>query len=170
ATAPKTEATLVQQGASPAATLLPGDLAKPDAVSQAQDASISDQVTKIQNQVTPLQTAYQKANEDAYKTWKTLTVQNPKDPAIWFEFANAAVNAAQGGTTAADVTTAKDDAITGFKKFLELAPGDPLAPQVKSAGAQLEGKTAPTPAATAIARAGSTATGTAGSGSTSTTK
>jgi tetratricopeptide (TPR) repeat protein len=171
-TALQNQASLVQAGSSPAATLLPGNLSKPDAVSQAQDAIISEQITGIQKRIAPLQTASQKATEDAYKTWKTLTVLNPKDPAIWFEFANSAVNAAQGASIATvGGTTEKDDAIQGFKKFLELAPGDPLAPEVKSAVDQLEGKTATTATATAIAPAGSTATGgSATTGSTSTTK
>jgi hypothetical protein len=76
------------------------------------------------------------------------------------------VNAAQGVTAATvGVETEKNDAITGFKKFLALAPGDPLAPQVKSAVDQLEGKTTSTAAASSTA-AGSTAA----AGSTSTTK
>ena len=168
-TALQNEANLAQQASSPAATLLPSGLNTPDPVSQAQDAIISEQVTAIQKRITPLQTASEKATEDAYKTWKALTVVNPKDAAIWFEFANAAVNAAQGVSVATvDVGTEKDDVIKGFKKFLELAPGDPLAPQVKAAVDQLEGKTTPTATAVAPAAsgsAGSTATG----GSTSTT-
>ena len=160
------EAGLIQQGSSPTATLLPSGLNTPDAVSQAQDSIISKQVTAIQDKITPLQDATEKATEDAYKTWKTLTVLNPKDAAVWFEFANAAVNAAQGVTAATvGIDTEKADAIKGFKKFLELAPGDPLAPQVKSAVDQLEGKTTPT-AATSSTAAGSTAA----AGSTSTTK
>jgi tetratricopeptide (TPR) repeat protein len=166
ASALQNEAGLIQQGSSPTATLLPSGLNTPDAVSQAQDSIISKQVTAIQDKITPLQDATEKATEDAYKTWKTLTVLNPKDAAVWFEFANAAVNAAQGVTAATvGIDTEKADAIKGFKKFLELAPGDPLAPQVKSAVDQLEGKTTPT-AATSSTAAGTTAA----AGSTSTTK
>jgi len=171
-TALQNQASLVQAGSSPAATLLPSGLNTPDAVSQAQDAIISQQVTAIQKQITPLQDASAKATEDAYKTWKALTVLNPKDPAVWFEFANSAVNAAQNVTVSSvDITTEKDDAIAGFKKFLELAPGDPLAPQVQSAVDQLEGKVTDT-GATATAPAASTAAGatTAAGGATSTTK
>jgi tetratricopeptide (TPR) repeat protein len=165
-TALQNEAGLVQQGSSPTATLLPNGLNTPDAVSQAQDSIISEQVTAIQKKITPLQNASDRANEDAYKTWKTLTVLNPKDPAVWFEFANAAVNAAQATSVVqVGVETEKNDAITGFKKFLALAPGDPLAPQVKSAVDQLEGKTTST-AATSSTAAGSTAA----AGGTSTTK
>jgi tetratricopeptide (TPR) repeat protein len=162
-TALQDQANLVQAGSSPTATLLPSGLNSPDAVSQAQDAIISQQVTAIQKQITPLQNASEKATEDAYKTWKSLTVLNPKDAATWFEFANAAVNAAQGVSLATvDVQTEKNDAITGFKKFLELAPGDPLAPQVQAAVDQLEGKTSTTATATApsstAAASGSTST------------
>ena len=51
-------------------TLLPSGLNTPDPVSQAQDSIISQQVTAIQKQIAPLQTASEKATEDAYKTWK----------------------------------------------------------------------------------------------------
>ena len=34
-------------------------------------------MTAIQDKITPLQDATEKATEDAYKTWKTLTVLNP---------------------------------------------------------------------------------------------
>ena len=44
----------------------------------------------------------------------------------------------------------------GYKKFLALAPGDPLAPQVQAAVDQLEGKTTPTATAVAPAASGST--------------
>jgi len=53
-TALQNQASLVQEGSSPTATLLPSGLNTPDAVSQAQDSIISEQVTKIQQQITPL--------------------------------------------------------------------------------------------------------------------
>jgi hypothetical protein len=151
------EASLIQQGSSPSSTLLPSNLSTPDAVSAAQDAIISQQVTAIQQKITPLETASNKATTDAYKTWKTLTTLNANDPAVWFEFANAAVNAAQINSLTGG-TTEKNDAIAGFKKFLALAPGDPLAPQVKAAVDQLEGKTTSTAAATTSTAAATTAT------------
>jgi tetratricopeptide (TPR) repeat protein len=157
-TALQNQANLVQQGSSPSSTLLPSNLGTPDAVAAAQDSIIAQQVTAIQKQITPLETGATKATEDAYKTWKTLTTLNPKDAAVWFEFANAAVNAAQGVTlTEVSGQTEKDDAILGFKKFLELAPGDPLAPQVQAAVDQLEGKTTSTAAAPSSTAAATTA-------------
>jgi hypothetical protein len=165
------EASLVQQGSSPSTTLLPPQINTPDAVSAAQDAIISQQVTAIQQKITPLETASNKATADAYKTWKTLTTLNPSDAAVWFEFANAAVNAAQlNAITGAEAE--KADAIAGFKKFLALAPGDPLAAQVKAAVDQLEGKTTSTAAATTSTAAAttSTAAATTAAGGTSTGK
>jgi cytochrome c-type biogenesis protein CcmH/NrfG len=161
------EASLVQAGASPESTLLPSGLNTPDAVSAAANTQISEQVAALQAKITPLQTAADKATLASYDVWKRLTVLQKDDPAVWFEFAGAAVSAADGisATDTAKLDAVKADAITGYKKFLELAPGDPLAAQVQAAVDQLEGKTdttatAGTGAATDTAAAATTAAGT----------
>lgn len=159
-------ASAIQAGSSPESTLLPNGLNTPDAVASARDAQITEQVNALQTQITPLQTDSDAATVAAYEVWKSLTKLLPKDPAIWFEFAGAAVSAADG-LQLSDVDkldAVKGDAITGYKKFLELAPGDPLAAQVQSAVDQLEGKTDTT--ATATTGSGSTAAASTAAGST----
>jgi len=139
-------AALVQAGASPQSTLLPTGMNTPDAVAAAANTQISEQVSALQAQATPLQTAADKSTLASYEVWKKLTVLQKDDAAIWFEFAGAAVSAADG-VSAADtkkLDAIKADAIKGYKQFLLLAPGDPLAAQVQSAVDQLEGKTATT--------------------------
>jgi hypothetical protein len=169
-TALQNEASLVQAGASPESTLLPNGLNTPDAVAAAANTQITERVTALQEQATPLQTAADKATLASYETWKSLTVLRKDDPAVWFEFAGAAVSAADGVSAAdtAKLDKIKADAILGYKTFLTLAPGDPLAAQVKSAVDQLEGKT-DTTATTGAGAAASTAAATTAAGSTSTT-
>jgi hypothetical protein len=161
------QANLVQAGASPESTLLPSGLNTPDAVSAAANTQISEQVTAIQAQATPLQTAADKATLASYDVWKKLTTLQKDDAAIWFEFAGAAVSAADGISAAdtAKLDAVKADAIKGYKQFLLLAPSDPLAAQVQSAVDQLEGKTDTTAttgtgASTSTAPAATTAAGT----------
>ena len=173
-TALQNEASLVQAGASPESTLLPTGLNTPDAVSAAANTQITERVTALQEQATPLQTAADKATLASYETWKRLTVLRKDDPAIWFEFAGAAVSAADGvsATETAQLDKIKADAILGYKTFLTLAPGDPLAEQVQSAVDQLEGKTdttATTGTGAAAATGATTAAATTAAGSTSTT-
>ena len=161
------QAALVQAGASPQSTLLPTGANTPDAVAAAANTQISEQVSALQAQAEPLQTAADKATLASYETWKQLTVLQKDDPAMWFEFAGAAVSAADG-VSAADtekLDAIKADAIKGYKQFLLLAPGDPLAAQVQSAVDQLEGKTDTTAttgtgASTDTAAAATTAAGT----------
>jgi tetratricopeptide (TPR) repeat protein len=164
------EASLVQGGASPESTLLPSGINTPDAVSAAANTQITEQVTALQARITPLQTSADKATLASYDVWKRLTVLQKDDPAVWFEFAGAAVSAADGisANDTAKLDAVKADAITGYKKFLELAPGDPLAPQVQSAVDQLEGKT-DTTATTGTGAATGTAPATTGAGTTATT-
>ena len=167
-TALQNEASLVQAGASPESTLLPTGLNTPDAVAAAANTQITERVTALQAQATPLQTAADKATLASYETWKRLTTLRKDDPAIWFEFAGAAVSAADGVSAAdtAKLDKIKADAILGYKTFLTLAPGDPLAEQVQSAVDQLEGKTDTTATTGTGAAAATTA---AATGSTSTT-
>jgi hypothetical protein len=159
------QASLVQAGASPESTLLPSGLNTPDAVSAAANTQISEQVNALQAKVTPLQTSADKATLASYDVWKRLTTLQKDDPAVWFEFAGAAVSAANGLNVSdtAKLDAVKADAILGYKKFLELAPGDPLAAQVQAAVDQLEGKTDTTATTgtgtvAAITSAGTTAT------------
>ena len=166
-TALQNQAALVQAGASPESTLLPTGLNTPDAVAAAANTQISEQVSALQAKATPLQTAADKATLASYETWKKLTTLQKDDAATWFEFAGAAVSAADG-VSAADtekLDAIKADAIKGYKQFLLLAPGDPLAAQVQSAVDQLEGKTDTTAttgtgASTDTAAAATTAAGT----------
>jgi cytochrome c-type biogenesis protein CcmH/NrfG len=164
------EASLVQAGASPESTLLPSGLNTPDAVSAAANTQISEQVAALQAKITPLQVAADKATLASYDVWKRLTVLQKDDPAVWFEFAGAAVSAADGisATDTAKLDAVKADAITGYKKFLELAPGDPLAAQVQAAVDQLEGKT-DTTATAGTGAATDTAPATTAAGTTATT-
>ncbi len=107
----------MQAGASPESTLLPTGLNTPDAVAAAANTQISEQVSALQAQATPLQTAADKATLASYETWKKLTTLQKDDAAIWFEFAGAAVSAADG-VSAADtekLDTIKADAIKGYK-------------------------------------------------------
>ncbi len=168
-TALQNEAALVQAGASPESTLLPSGLNTPDAVSAAANTQITERVTALQEKATPLQASADKSTLAAYETWRKLTVLRKDDPAIWFEFAGAAVSAANGVSTTdtKKLDAVKADAIKGYKQFLLLAPGDPLAAQVQSAVDQLEGKTATT--ATTSTGAATTAAATTAAGTTSTT-
>ncbi len=152
------QAALVQAGASPESTLLPTGLNTPDAVSAAANTQIFEQVTALQEQAVPLQTEADKILIASYDVWKQLTTLQKDDPAVWFEFAGAAVSAANGidVSDTAKLDAVKADAIKGYRQFLILAPGDPLAAQVQAAVDQLEGKTDTTAAATTAA--GTTAT------------
>lgn len=165
------KASLVQAGASPGSTLLPTGLNTPDAVSAAANTQISEQVTALQAQAAPLQTAADKATLAAYDVWKRLTTLQPDDPAVWFEFAGAAVSAASGidVTDTAKLDATKASAILGYKKFLELAPGDPLAAQVQAAVDQLEGKTDTTATTGTGATTDTAAATTTAAGTTATT-
>ncbi len=165
------QANLVQAGASPQSTLLPSGINTPDAVAAAANTEISEKVSALQAQAEPLQTAADKATLASYETWKKLTALQKDDPAIWFEFAGAAVSAADGvsATDTERLDAIKADAIKGYKQFLLLAPGDPLAAQVQSAVDQLEGKTDTTATTGTGAATDTAATATTATGSTATT-
>jgi tetratricopeptide (TPR) repeat protein len=139
-----TQAAALGSGSS-AATFLPTD-ATPDQLSSAVDATLNAKKSELYSKATPLTTQATAASKKALDVYKQLTVLQPKDPALWFQMAEAAQN-----------TGDKPTAILAYKKFLLLVPGDPLAPQVQQQVDQLEGKTATTTTATTPTTTGSTA-------------
>ncbi len=137
----------ISSGLSPISTLLPtGPLATLDPITQARDSQISAAVSALRETETPLQDRSNEAILAAHTVWEKLVELRVDDPAIWFEFGGASL-AAQSAVPFTDTAAGdgyKADAIRAYKKFVELAPGDPLAEQVQATIDQLEGKPAPT--------------------------
>ena len=170
-TALQNEASLVQAGASPESTLLPTGLNTPDAVSAAANTQITERVTALQEQATPLQTAADKATLASYETWKraddvcrrTTRRSGSSSPAR-----RCLPPTASAPPTRRSSTRSRPTRSWATRRSSMLAPGDPLAAQVQSAVDQLEGKT-DTTATTGTGAAAATAAATTAAGSTSTT-
>jgi tetratricopeptide (TPR) repeat protein len=141
------------QAASPGSSqFVPASAASAlDPFTQAEQSIVSKQASDLQQQALPYYQSATDASKKALDVYLKITVLTPGDAVNWFNMAEAAQGA---GDTA--------NAIKGYKQFLRILPGDPLAPQVKSALAQLEPKpktstsktsTTTTPAATTTAPA-----------------
>ena len=81
--------------------------------------------------------SYQSAQANAVKAYKRLVALNPSDATTQIQLGQAAQAAGDSATAAA-----------AFKKFLKLAPNDPLAPQVKQALKTLQSSPAVTQSST----------------------
>jgi tetratricopeptide (TPR) repeat protein len=97
------------------------------------EASTSGAQTAFTTAYQKMQTAYSSA-EGAYKR---LAKRTPNDPTVQLQLASTAESANDAKT-----------AITGYKRFLRLAPDDPSAPSVKQRVKQLQSSLKPTPKAT----------------------
>jgi Flp pilus assembly protein TadD len=89
--------------------------------------------TSVSSQTTAAYAKLVKLSNDAVGTYKKLATLSPKDAPTQLRLAQVA----QG---AGDTTTA----ITAYRKFLELAPDDPVAASAKKALKQLEAQLHPT--------------------------
>jgi tetratricopeptide (TPR) repeat protein len=78
--------------------------------------------TKAGEAYSEMSTAYKKA----VAVYKQIAVQNPSDPSVQFQLA-------QAGEAASDTATA----IAAYKAFLKLAPDDPTAPAIRARLKQL---------------------------------
>ena len=110
-----------------------------DPFTQAEQSIVSKQASDLQQQALPLYTNASDSSKKALDVYLKITKLTPNDAVNWFNMAEAAQGA---GDTA--------NAIKGYQEFLRIL-GDPLAPQVKTALAQLQPKpktsttTTPTP-------------------------
>lgn len=108
---------------APAATA--GDVGK---AYQSLDAPVVNALQTKENEV--FQTAYSKmttAYSQAVNAYKDVAAISPHDPSVQFALAQAAEQAS-------DTTTA----IAAYKKFLTLAPEDPIAPAIKKRLTELQ--------------------------------
>jgi tetratricopeptide (TPR) repeat protein len=110
----------LQAGTSGADQFTPGGVQYQDPFSKATDARITDAVSKLYTQLTPLQTAATSASTKALAVYRKLTAANPSDAKTWYGLAVAA-------ESANDLPTA----IKGYEQFLKLQPGDPVSDQIK---------------------------------------
>jgi len=152
----------LQAGTSGASQFTPGGLQYQDPFSKATDAQITDQVSKLYGQLTPLQTAASAASTKALAVYRKLTAAAPTDAKSWYGLAVAA-------ESANDLPTA----IKGYEQFLKLQPGDPVSDQIKQRLDALKKQQNPvaTPTTpTTTASTGKTATGKTATGKTATGK
>jgi tetratricopeptide (TPR) repeat protein len=89
--------------------------------------------TRAGEAYTAMTTSYKKAVE----VYKQIAVQNPSDPSVQFQLA-------QAGEAASDTATA----IAAYKAFLKLAPDDPTAPAIRARLKQLQTPQVQPPVAT----------------------
>jgi tetratricopeptide (TPR) repeat protein len=149
------QASAVQSASPNSSQFVPSSAATAlDPFTQAQQSIVSKQSSDLENQALPLYQNASDASKKALDVYLKITRLTPNDAVNWFNMAEAAQGA--GDTK---------NAIKGYKEFLRILPGDPLAPQVKSALTQLEpkpktsttktstGSTATAPAATSTAPA-----------------
>ena len=141
------------QAARPATSLpayvYPGAADVQDPLSLAAQNASQQQLDALLEQAQPFQDAAAAASKQAADALDVVTTAHPDDAGAWFNLGVAA-------SAANDTATA----IKAFDMFLELAPGDPLADQVRSELLRLDPSRASTAAGTGT-DAGATGTDTA---------
>jgi tetratricopeptide (TPR) repeat protein len=83
--------------------------------------------TSFQQQISEAAAEIQTASAQAVEQYRRIAEAQPKDPSVQLELAQAAQSANDLATT-----------IAAYKKFLELAPNDPTAPEVRRILKQLQ--------------------------------
>jgi tetratricopeptide (TPR) repeat protein len=131
------------------AYVYPGAADVQDPLSLAAQNASQQQLDALLEQAQPFQDAAAAASKQAADALNVVTTAHPDDAGDWFNLAVAA-------SAANDTATA----IKAFDMFLELAPGDPLADQVRTELLRLDPSRASTAAGTGT-DAGATGTDTA---------
>ncbi len=138
------------QGASLPPSVIPGGADAQDPLSLASQNATQQQLDALLSRAQPFQDAAAAASKQAADALVIVTKARPDDAGAWFNLGVAA-------SAANDTATA----IKAFDTFLELAPGDPLADQVRSEVLRLDPSRASTAAGT---DAGATGADTAATG------
>jgi cytochrome c-type biogenesis protein CcmH/NrfG len=128
----------------------PGSTNALDPFSKAAKNVSNAKLDVLLKQAEPFQTAAAAAFKKSADALTVVTKANPEDAAAWFQLGGVASSA---GDTAL--------AIKAYDQFLKLAPGDPIADQVRTQLLQLDPSRASTASSTAT---GATATDTAATG------
>jgi tetratricopeptide (TPR) repeat protein len=103
--------TLFQIGSSPL---------EPDPITNAVSTTFQQQISEAASEI-------QTASAQAVEQYRRIVEAQPKDPSVQLELAQAAQSANDLATT-----------IAAYKRFLELAPNDPTAPEVRRILKQLQ--------------------------------
>jgi cytochrome c-type biogenesis protein CcmH/NrfG len=127
--------------------VIPGSTNALDPFSKAAKNESNAKLDVLLKQAEPFQTAAAAAFKKSADALTVVTKANPEDAAAWFQLGGVASSA---GDTAL--------AIKAYDEFLKLAPGDPIADQVRAELQQLDPSRASTASSTAT---GATATDTA---------
>lgn len=109
------------------ATVIPGQTQGATAFQTAQEALSSAQFSEASTIAQPFQTEAQQAYQAAVAAQQAVTRLQPDDPAAWFRMGQIA--------TAANDT---QQALEAYRRFVKLAPEDPLVTQVKEEIDRLE--------------------------------
>lgn len=109
------------------ATVIPGQTQGATAFQTAQEALSSAQFSEASTAAQPFQTEAQQAYQAAVAAQQAVTRLQPDDPAAWFRMGQIA--------TAANDT---QQALEAYRRFVKLAPEDPLTTQVKEEIDRLE--------------------------------
>lgn len=102
------------------ASVIPGQTQGATAFQTAQEALSSAQFSEASTAAQPFQTEAQQAYQAAVAAQQAVTRLQPDDPAAWFRMGQIA--------TAANDT---QQALEAYRRFVKLAPEDPLVTQVK---------------------------------------
>lgn len=125
-----TESSAVAAGA-PDPTFTPGGFANQDALSRATDSIIRARQAEISAKAEPLTTKATELAQSAADVYLAIAEatpdSDPNAPNSWFQYGQAA----QGANDT-------EGALKGYRKFLKLRPGDPIAEDVKSVVDQLD--------------------------------
>ena len=131
------------QGASLPPSVIPGGADAQDPLSLASQNATQQQLDALLERAQPFQDAAAAASKQAATALAVVTKARPDDAGAWFNLGVAA-------SAANDTATA----LKAFDTFLELAPGDPLADQVRSEVLRLDPSRASTAAGTDAAATG----------------
>lgn len=115
-------------------TIFPGQSLGMDAFNVAAQERQQKQMELLSEQAQPLQEAVQTSYSGAIEVLDAITKDAPDDPATWYRLGE--VQAVAGQT---------EQAIVSLKRFVEIAPSDPIADQVKTRIDDLEKSLAPPP-------------------------
>ena len=107
--------------------MIPGQSQGATAFQTAQEALSSAQFSEASTAAQPFQTEAQQAYQAAVAAQQAVTRLQPDDPAAWFRMGQIA--------TAANDT---QQALEAYRRFVKLAPEDPLVTQVKEEIDRLE--------------------------------